>query len=225
MYELLKEIAKCVEIGKTDAASPFPPHLKGEKGADELTKMAIDAGIPPGEILSKALVVGMRDIGEKFRRNEVFIPDILMAAKAMDTAMKHLKPFFQSGEVCKRGTFIIGTVAGDLHDIGKNIVGLIVEGGGWEVIDLGVDVPAEKFIRAMEKHPGCAVGLSALLTTTMVNMKEIVATIKSEHPSAKVIVGGAPITQGFAESIGADAYFPEPQGAVEFLNNIANQNQ
>jgi methanogenic corrinoid protein MtbC1 len=134
--------------------------------------------------------------------------------------MKHLKPFFQSGELSRKGTLIIGTVAGDLHDIGKNIVGLIVEGGGWEVIDLGVDVPVAKFLSAMEEHPGAVIGLSTLLTTTMVYMKEAVGIIKSSHPEVKVIVGGAPITQKFAQSIGADAYSPDPQGAVDFLNSI-----
>jgi methanogenic corrinoid protein MtbC1 len=144
-----------------------------------------------------------------------------MAAKAMNAAMKHLKPYFQSGEMRRRGTFIIGTVAGDLHDIGKNLVAMIIEGGGWEVVDLGVDVSADAFLGSIERYPGCAVGLSALLTTTMVNMKDIVHTIKSRHPDTTVIVGGAPITKGFAQVIGADAYSPDPQGAVDYLNNVA----
>ena len=220
MDDILERIAKCIEIGKIDAASPYPPELQGEPGADELTAAAIDAGVAPAEILAKALVAGMRNIGDKFGRNEVFLPDILMAQKAMDAAMKHLKPFFKSGEVRKRGTLILGTVAGDLHDIGKKIVGFIVEGGGWEVIDLGVDVPAKKFLEAMRQHQGCSVGLSTLLTTTMANMQEIVTTIKSAHPATTVIVGGAPITQRFAETIGADAYSADPQGAVNFLNSL-----
>jgi 5-methyltetrahydrofolate--homocysteine methyltransferase len=220
MPDLLERIAKCIEIGKIDAASPYPPELQGEPGADELTAMAIDTGVAPHEILAKALVVGMRNIGDKFGRNEVFLPDVLMAQKAMEAATKHLKPFFKSGEVRKRGTFILGTVAGDLHDIGKKIVGLFIEGGGWEVIDLGVDVPAERFVRAVEQYRECTVGLSTLLTTTMVNMQEIVTTIKSAHPRTTVIVGGAPITQRFAESIGADAYSPDPQGAVNYLNSL-----
>jgi 5-methyltetrahydrofolate--homocysteine methyltransferase len=167
----------------------------------------------------------MRNIGEKFGRNEVFIPDILMAARAFEAAIKHLKPFFQSGEVQRKGTFVIGTVAGDLHDIGKNIVGLIVGGEGWDVIDLGVDVAGEEFVKALEKHPGCTIGLSALLTTTMANMAEIVGFIKSAHPDSKVIIGGAPITQKFADEIGADAYSPDPQGAVGFLDNVNELNR
>ncbi len=221
MNELLQKLKRCIEAGKIDSASPFPPDMQGKDGADEITKAALESGIAPGDILAHALVVGMRNVGEKFGRSEIFIPDVLMAARAMDAAMAHLKPYFQSGEVQRRGTLIIGTVRGDLHDIGKNLVGMIIEGGGWEIIDLGVDVPAEDFINAIEQYPGCTIGLSALLTTTMVNMTEIVKAIKKTHPETDVIVGGAPITQKFAESIGADAYSPDPQGAVKFLNKLA----
>jgi len=220
MNELLEKITASIELGKIDADSPYPPDMKGQPGADELTRAALDAGISPDEILVNALIIGMRNIGEKFGRSEVFIPDILMAAKAMDAAMVHIKPYFQSGEVKRKGTLIIGTVRGDLHDIGKKLVGMIIEGGGWEIIDLGVDVPAEKFISTIEQHPGCFVGLSALLTTTMVNMKEIVQAVKSTHPDTKIIVGGAPITRKFADSIGADSFSSDPQGAVDYLNRI-----
>ncbi len=137
----------------------------------------------------------------------------------MNTAMIHLKPFFQSGEVVQKGTFIIGTVEGDLHDIGKNLVSMMVEGNGWKVVDLGTDVKAEQFVAAMKEHENAFVGLSALLTTTMVNMEKITKAIKEEIPGAKVAVGGAPVTEDYCQKIGADAYSSDPQGLVEFLNS------
>jgi methanogenic corrinoid protein MtbC1 len=210
-----------VERGKINRNSPYPPDLKGSDGADELAKQALDAGIKPEELLQKALVSGMKRIGEKFRDNTVFVPDVLMAAKAMKAAMAHIKPFFQSGAVKRRGVFCIGTVQGDLHDIGKNLVSMIVEGGGWEVIDMGVDVPVARVIETVGKYPGCTVGLSALLTTTMVNMEKTVRELKCHHPEIRVIIGGAPLTAVFAARIGADAYSPDPQGAVDFLNKAA----
>ena len=143
-----------------------------------------------------------------------------MAAKAMHTAMNHLKPYFQSGDVKRKGTFIIGTVVGDLHDIGKNLVCMMIEGGGWEVIDLGINVSTDKFIQAIDKYPGSIVGMSALLTTTMVNMQKTVNECKEKYPDIKIIVGGAPVTDEFAKKIGADFYSPDPQGALEYLNNL-----
>jgi len=168
----LEQIAICVERGKISKASPFPSDLKGQDGADELTRQALSEGVLPQELLTRGLVVGMQRIGEKFRDNKAFIPDVLMAAKAMQTAMKHLKPFFTSGEVQRKGILVIGTVFGDLHDIGKNLVSMIVEGSGWQVIDVGIDVPTEKFLKAVDEHKECTVGLSTLLTTTVVNMEK-----------------------------------------------------
>jgi methanogenic corrinoid protein MtbC1 len=221
MSDLLEKIAICVERGKINAASPYPPDLKGQEGADELSKKALDSGIPPQDILNKALIVGMQKIGVKFRDNKVFVPDVLMAAKAMSMGMKHIKPFFASGAVKRKGVFVIGTVAGDLHDIGKNLVSMMIEGAGWEIIDLGVDVPNEKFVKALDEHPGCILGLSALLTTTMVNMEKAVKSIREKHPTLPILVGGAPLTKEFAEKIGASFYSPDPQGAVEYLAKIA----
>jgi methanogenic corrinoid protein MtbC1 len=219
--ELLNQIATCVQRGKINASSPYPPDMKGQEGADELTKKAIDGGVDPNDVLQKALVVGMEKIGVKFKENKVFVPDVLMAAKAMGTAMVHLKPFFQSGAVQRKGTFVIGTVQGDLHDIGKNLVAMIVEGGGWEIVDLGTDVSVEKFLEAVESHPGCSVGMSALLTTTMVNMETAVKAVKEKSPDTKILVGGAPLTREFSDKIGADCYSADPQGAVEYLNGVA----
>ncbi len=218
MNDLLETLKMCVERGKVNAKSPHPPDMKGKDGADELARQALDAGIGPQDILSKGLIVGMQRVGERFRNKEIFVPDVLMSAKAMSAAMEHLRPYFSSDALRHKGTVVMGTVAGDLHDIGKKLVAMIVEGAGWEIVDLGVDVPAEKFLKAVEQHPGCAVGLSALLTTTMVNMESVIKQIKTSFPATKVIVGGAPLTKEFADKIGADAYSPDPQGAVEFLN-------
>lgn len=220
MKELLDKIAYCVEFGKINQQSPYPPDMKGEPGTDELTKEALDKGVEADEILQKGLVPGMEKVGVKFRNNEIYVPQVLMSAKAMNTALVHLKPHFLSGSVKRKGTVVIGTVSGDLHDIGKNLVAMMIEGNGWEVIDLGTDVVAEKFVEELKKNPSAHVGLSALLTTTMVNMENIVKDVKSANPKAKVLVGGAPVNEDFKSKIGADFYSPDPQGAVEFLNSL-----
>ena len=222
MEELLAQIAHCVEFGKINKAAPYPPDMKDQDGADELAKKALEEGISPDDVLKKGLVVGMQKVGVKFRENKVFVPQVLMSAKAMSTAMEHLKPFFQSGEATRKGTMIIGTVAGDLHDIGKNLVAMMVEGSGFEVIDLGTDVPADKFVEALGEHPGAFIGLSALLTTTMVNMEQIVKDVKAARPDAKILIGGAPVNDDFRQKIGADFYSPDPQGAVDYLNELTD---
>ncbi len=217
MDQLIEKLSVCVERGKINKVSPYPPDLKDQDGADELAKRALDQGLKPSDIL-EGCMVGMEKIGDKFGKNEAFVPELLMAAKAMNTVMVHLEPFFKSGDVQRKGTFVIGTVTGDLHDIGKKLVSMIVEGNGWEIVDLGVDVSTEKFLDAIREHPGCTVGLSALLTTTMVNMQKTVEKIKADYPQTKVLVGGAPLTQEFADQIGADGYSSDPQGAVKLLN-------
>jgi methanogenic corrinoid protein MtbC1 len=220
MSDIIEQIAYCVEFGKIDEKSPYPPNMRGQLGADELTRQAIEDGVDPDEILNKGMVVGMDRVGQKFSENKIFVPQMLMSAKAMSTAMEHIKPFFQSGTVKRKGKFVLGTVAGDLHDIGKNLVGMMVEGAGWEVIDLGVDVSAPKFIETIKENPGCAVGLSALLTTTMVNMESIVSEIRKVAADTKILVGGAPVSDEFCAKIGADNYSSDPQGAVKFLNSL-----
>ncbi len=187
----------------------------------ELAKQALDVGVPPTDILTEALIPAMDRVGQQFSENKIFVPQMLMSAKAMGAAMSHLKPFFQSGAVKTKGTFIIGTVKGDLHDIGKNLVAMMVEGGGWTIIDLGVDVNEETFNKTVAENPGAIVGLSALLTTTMTNMEEIVKKIKEVHPDTKIIVGGAPLNDDFRVKIGADFYSPDPRGAVEYLKEFA----
>ena len=222
MDELLERISHCVEFGKTDKLSPYPPDMKGQEGADELAKLALESGIKPGDILDKALIPAMSVVGDKFSRKVIYVPQMLMAAKAMSSAMKHLKPFFQSGETRRKGKFIIGTVAGDLHDIGKNLVSMMIEGGGWEVIDLGVDVSTDKFLKAITENPDAVIGLSALLTTTMENMKKTVSVIRESHSGSKILVGGAPVTKDFCLKIGADFYSPDPQGAVNYLSRLVS---
>ena len=218
MEPILEKLGEAVEFGKVDKNSPYPPNMKGQDGADELAKEALDTGVAPTNILSDALVPAMDRVGRKFSENKIFVPQMLMSAKAMGAAMYHLKPFFQSGDVKTKGTFIIGTVKGDLHDIGKNLVAMMVEGGGWTIIDLGVDVNEDTFNNTLAENPGAIVGLSALLTTTMANMEEIVTKIKAVHPGTKVLVGGAPLNDDFRSKIGADFYSPDPRGAVEYLN-------
>jgi len=220
MEKLLEQIAYCVEFGKINKVSTYPPDMKDKDGADELTQQALNEGVDANDILKHGLVPGMEKIGVKFRANKVFVPQVLMSAKAMHTAMAHLKPFFLSGKAKQKGTFLIGTVSGDLHDIGKNLVSMMVEGNGWNVIDLGVDVAEQKFIDTIKENPGCIVGLSALLTTTMVNMEKTVEFIRSEAPNTKILIGGAPVNDDFCQKIGADFYAPDPQGAVEFLNEL-----
>lgn len=218
MSDIIEQIAHCIEFGKINTASPYPPDMRGQEGADELTKKALAQGIEPGKILNEGMVVGMERVGKKFSENKVFVPQMLMSAKAMSTAMQHIKPYFLSGSVKRKGTIIIGTVAGDLHDIGKNLVGMMFEGAGWEVIDLGVDVNAEKFVAALKEKPGSSVGLSALLTTTMVHMENIVLEIRKMAHNTRILIGGAPVNMEFCKEIGADFYAPDPQGAVSYLN-------
>jgi 5-methyltetrahydrofolate--homocysteine methyltransferase len=218
--ELLLKILECVEFGKVNKDNPYPPHMKGQDGVDELTRLALENGIKPGDILNNALIKAMDRVGQKFSEKKIFVPQMLVSAKAMNTALAHLKPFFVSGEVKRKGKFIIGTVAGDLHDIGKNLVAMIVEGAGWEVIDLGVDVNAGKFMQSIEINKDAVVGLSALLTTTMVNMKIIAGEIKTKYPQVKLVIGGAPVNESFRIEIGADGYARDPQGAVAFLNSL-----
>jgi len=218
MNDLIDKISECVENGKVNLASPYPPLMKGQPGADELTRQALEDGVSPGDILNMALVPAMNRVGQKYTENKIFVPQMLLSAKAMSASMAHLKPFFQSGEIQRKGVLIMGTVMGDLHDIGKNLCCMMVEGAGWEVIDLGVDVKPEQFVSTLDKHPKAIVGLSALLTTTMVNMGNIIKTIRLKYPDTKVAVGGAPVNNDFAVSIGANGYGKDPQELINWLN-------
>jgi len=222
MDDILEKLTIAVKRGKADKNSPYPPDMKGQDGADELTAEALKMGYSADDVLQKALVKGMHLIGEDFSAGRAFVPEMLMAAKAMKAAMKHIEPFFRSGSVKQKGTVILGTVQGDLHDIGKNLLGMMVEGAGWKVVDLGADTPFEKFKTALQEHPGAIVGMSALLTTTMVNMKGITEKIKAMSPDTIVMVGGAPLSQDFCDQIGADFYSPDPQGATAYLDSLVS---
>jgi methanogenic corrinoid protein MtbC1 len=222
MNEILERLLEAVEKGKVDTKSAYPPQLKGAPGSYELTRKALDSGFGPQQILDEALIPAMRNVGKKFSENQLFVPQMLMSARAMNAAMLQLKPFYLSGDIKSKGTFIIGTVKGDLHDIGKNLVAMMAEGSGWSIVDLGVDVGPDRFLVASQNNPGAIVGLSALLTTTMINMEEIVSILKNYNPATRVLVGGAPVNADFCRKIGADFYAPGPQPAVDYLNKYAH---
>jgi len=183
----------------------------------KLTQMALDAGKTPEVILKEGLIQAMDQIGVKFKNNEIYIPEVLIAARAMHAGLAVLKPALaKSTTSMTTAKIVLGTVKGDLHDIGKNLVGMMLEGGGFEVVDLGVDVPAERFIQAAKEHGAKVIGMSALLTTTMMQMKTIVEMVKNAglKDGLKSIIGGAPVTEAFAKQIGADGYAGDAASAV-----------
>lgn len=200
----LQELAEAVINGKRDKAV-------------ELTKKAIEEGITPKEILDKGLIAGMNVVGEKFKANEFYVPEVLVAARAMKAAMELLRPLLVESKVEPLAKAVIGTVRGDLHDIGKNLVSMMMEGSGFEMIDLGVDCSPEKFVEAAKEHNAKFVCMSALLTTTMPAMKDTIEALKEGGIRDKVIVmvGGAPLTQSYADEIGADGYAPDAASAVD----------
>lgn len=185
-----------------------------------LTQKALDEKIPIGEILDKALIGGMSIIGEKFKNNQVYVPEVLIAARAMNQAMLILKPLLKDSDVKSKGIICLGTVKGDLHDIGKNLVRMMLEGAGYEVIDLGVNVDPQKFVQCVKEKSPNIVAMSALLTTTMGAMKETIDQLKAAGVNVKTIVGGAPLTESFAKEIGADGYAPDAASAVDVVNSL-----
>ena len=180
-------------------------------------QQALDEGIPAGEILENGLLDGMNVVGQKFKNNEVFVPEVLIAARAMTKGVEVLRPLLVADGIEEKGTVIIGTVKGDLHDIGKNLVRMMMEGKGLKVVDLGVDVSAEAFLAAAREHNAQIIACSALLTTTMVEMRNVVEAVAASEMNGKVrvMVGGAPITQAFCDQIGADRYTPDAASAAE----------
>lgn len=192
---ILEEISTFLQQGRA-------PKVK------ELVQQAIDEGIEPQKILEEGLLSGMNIVGEKFKNNEVFVPEVLVAARAMNMGVGVLKPYLVQAGVESKGTAVIGTVKGDLHDIGKNLVKMMLEGKGLTVVDLGVDVPAEKFVAAAVENNAQLICCSALLTTTMGEMKIVVEEADKQgiRDKVKILVGGAPVTQSFCDSIGADGY-------------------
>jgi len=192
-------------------------NLQKGKAAEvaELVQQAIDEKIPVKKILDEGLLHGMGVIGGKFKKNEVYVPEVLIAARAMNAGMKILEPLLAKEGIEPVGKVVLGTVKGDLHDIGKNLVGMMFKGGGFEVVDLKIDVAAEKFVEAAKESGAKLIGLSALLTTTMPEMKNVVEKARAAGVDAKIIIGGAPVTQAYADEIGADGYAPDAASAVD----------
>ncbi|NLE37645.1 MAG: cobalamin-binding protein [Pirellulaceae bacterium] len=206
-----------------DAAELYDAVLTGNaKKAEEITKAALEAGANPSELLGKYMIPAMDEVGRRFECNEYFVPELLIAARAMKKALELLTPHLAAIGAESAGQVIIGTVKGDLHDIGKNLVASMLEGGGFEVVDLGVDVPTEKFVEAVKERKGCILALSALLTTTMTMMKNVIEALDEAgvRESTKIMIGGAPITQQFADEIGADGYSDNASAAVALARKL-----
>jgi len=187
-----------------------------------LTQKALDEGLTPKDVLNNGLLVGMSEVGRRFKNNEFYVPEVLIAARAMKGAMAILKPLLSETGVKPFAKISIGTIKGDLHDIGKNLVGMMLEGGGFEVIDLGVDVTPEKFIASIKEQGAQVIGMSALLTTTMINMKDTVKALEDAElrDSVKIVIGGAPVTDSFANEISADGYAPDAASAVDIIKSL-----
>jgi len=197
------------------------------EGEDEevaaLVQNALDKGLPPGEILQGGLIAGMDQVGRDFKAGDLYVPEVLIAARAMHAGMNVLRPLLAEGEAPNAGKYLIGTVKGDLHDIGKNLVRMMLEGAGFEMVDLGTDVAPMAFVNAVRDHKPKFVGMSALLTTTMVQMKATVEALEEAglRGSVKIMVGGAPVTDAYAKQIGADAYAPDAASAVDIARSLA----
>jgi len=207
--KILKDIT--VNVEKGDSAT-----------VKELTKTALSQKIGAEEILNDGLVKGMDVIGIKFKKNEIFIPEVLIATRAMKAGMDIIRPYFTEEKNESKGKIVIGTVKGDLHDIGKKIVCMILESEGFEVVDIGIDVPKEKFLTSIKKESPDIIGMSALLTTTMAYMREVIEAVEKAKlkQNVKIIIGGAPITQSFADEIKVDGYAPDAVSAVELVKNL-----
>ncbi len=198
--------------------------FRGDFGnAGQITKELIDSGVEPLTIINQGLIAGMDIVAPKFKAGEMFVPEVMMAARAMAVGMEVVKPLIQDADIPSKGTVLIGTVAGDLHDIGKNLVIMILESGGFKVIDLGVDVSVEKFVAAARQYNPQVIGMSALLTTTMTAMKDTIDALTEAglRKDLKVIVGGAPLSQEFAGQIGADGYAADAMAAKELCEKLA----
>ncbi len=195
-----------------------------EKKVSALTSQAIEQQVAPKEILDQGLIAGMEVVGEKFRKHEVFLPDVLLASKAMYAGLDKIKPLLAKEGIPSLGKVVIGTVHGDLHDIGKNLVSIMLKGAGYEVIDLGKDVPAGRFIEVAQKEEAKVIGMSALLTTTMPVMKDVMHLLQEEGLTGRIktIIGGAPASKDFAQEIGADAYGFDAAKAVELVKELVD---
>ncbi len=196
--------------------------IEGNAGkVKELVQAAVNEGTQPQQILDEGLISGMEVVGVRFKNCEIYVPEVLVSARAMHAGMEILEPLLAKAGAKARGIFVVGTVKGDIHDIGKNLVAMMMKGAGWKVVDMGVDVDAEKFVQAAIDEEADVIGLSALLTTTMVNMKSVIEIAKNKDCKSKIVVGGAPLTQNYANEIGADGYAPDAATAVEVVSSLA----
>jgi 5-methyltetrahydrofolate--homocysteine methyltransferase len=209
MVDILQQIASNLYNGEDETVA-------------ELVRQALDEGVAPGEVLQGGLIAGMDEVGRDFKAGELFVPEVLVAARAMHAGMSVLRPLLAESEVPSVGKYVIGTVKGDLHDIGKNLVKMMLEGAGFETVDVGTDAGAEVFVAAVREHKPGLVGMSALLTTTMVQMKATIEALEEAglRESVKIMVGGAPVTDAFAKEIGADAYAPDAASAVDVARKL-----
>jgi 5-methyltetrahydrofolate--homocysteine methyltransferase len=195
--------------------------IKGDRNkVVELTQKALDEGVGPKEILENGLIAGMSVVGKRFKANEVYVPEVLIAARAMKGGMEVLQPRLAAAGVKPLGTIVLGTVKGDLHDIGKNLVGMMLTGAGLRVVDIGTDAPADKFVKACKDESAAVCAMSALLTTTMPQMAAVVKAVKDSGIAVKTIIGGAPVTQNFANEIGADGYASDAASAVDVVKAL-----
>ena len=210
MADILERIASNLYSGKAEEVA-------------ELVQKALDQEMAPAEILSGGLIASMDDVGRDFKAGDLFVPEVLIAARAMKAGMDVLRPLLAESDVPSAGKYVIGTVRGDLHDIGKNLVRMMLEGAGFETVDLGTDVQPDAFVDAVREHQPNIVGMSALLTTTMVNMKTTVEALEEAglRDSVKIVIGGAPVTTAFAEEVGADGYAPDAASAVDLARDLA----
>ncbi|HUU58709.1 MAG TPA: corrinoid protein [Phycisphaerae bacterium] len=195
--------------------------IRGDRNTvNELTKQAVAEGVPPKDILEKGMIAGMDVVGKRFKANEIYVPEVLIAARAMKGGMEILQPELIKAGVEPVATVVVGTVKGDLHDIGKNLVGMMLIGGGLKVVDVGTDVAPQKFVEACKAEKAKLCAMSALLTTTMPQMKDVIRAIKDAGIGVKTMIGGAPVTQSYADEVGADGYAPDAASAVDLAKEL-----
>jgi 5-methyltetrahydrofolate--homocysteine methyltransferase len=212
MTDILKEISECLQKGDAQMVG-------------ELTRRAIEQNLPPKQILNEGLIGGMDVVGQRYKSHQIFLPHVLLAAKAMYAGMDVLKPLFLSDEMPTSGKVVIGSVQGDLHDIGKNLVAIMLKGAGFEVVDLGNDVSPERFVQTAKQENAAIIGMSALLTTTMPVMQKTMELLRKEGLSDRIrtIIGGAPVSEEFAQRIGADAYGYDSAKAVDIVKELVSR--
>lgn len=222
--ELIEKISFNIVQGRVEAEDEgFDEGFEGQPAVTELVKEALETGIDPKTIVINGLTRAMEIVGEKFEREEYLIPDMLASAECVGVAMDIMSPHLLKAGVESKGKFVIATVSGDLHDIGKNIVSIMIKGAGYEVIDLGADVPTPAIVQAVKENQAPYLGLSALLTTTMRVMQEVIDKLKEEglRENVKILIGGAPTSRAFADQIGADAHCKDAFEAIEVMKSVA----